>query len=102
MVNSLLGFTQEQKMRVRDVALVGASWLAFTGAALAQQAAPDAEAQRAARIADLEQRLADLEAQLQDLKQSTAADTADVRRIQTTAPQVSLANARPTFATPDG
>ncbi|MBL8542582.1 MAG: hypothetical protein JNJ63_02135 [Hyphomonadaceae bacterium] len=81
------------------IALFGASWLALTGAAFAQEAStPD---ERAARIAALEQRLADLEAQLADLKESTAADSADVRRIQTEAPQVTLNNARPTIATSD-
>ncbi len=81
------------------IALLGASWLALTGAAFAQEASnPD---ERAARIEALEQRLADLEAQLADLKESTAADSADVRRIQTEAPQVTLNNARPSFATSD-
>lgn len=87
-------------MMFRGSALVGASWLALAGAAFAQTA-PN-ETATAERIAALEAHLAELQAQIDDLKESTAADASDVRRIQTDAPQVTLANGRPTIATPDG
>ncbi|MGE0827782.1 MAG: OprO/OprP family phosphate-selective porin [Hyphomonadaceae bacterium] len=87
-------------MNIRTAALLGASWLAFAGAAAAQEAQTPEDA--AARIQQLEERLAALEAQLTDLKESTSADAADVRRIQTEAPQVQLQNGRPTIRTADG
>lgn len=94
-------------MRISKAALLGASWLALAGAAHAQVAAspatPAAPAAPAAdRIAALEAHLAELEAQIAELKESTSADVADVRRVQTTGVQTSLANGRPSFATADG
>lgn len=86
-------------MKVREAVLLGASWLAFTGAATAQELTPE---QREQRLLELESRLADLEGQINDLRESAAADAADIRRIQTEAPAVTLANGRPTIATSDG
>jgi phosphate-selective porin OprO and OprP len=86
-------------MKFRAAAALGASWIALAGVAAAQ--APAANS-REAQIQALEQRLNDLEAQLADLKESSAADSADVRRIQTEATQVTLANGRPAFASADG
>ena len=87
-------------MTWKTTALIGASWLALAAPALAQQAAAPADA-RAQRISELEQRLSDLEAQLQDLKAGTAADSADIRRIQSDAPQVAVTNGRPVITTSD-
>lgn len=87
-------------MKFRAAAALGASWLALSGVGAAQ--APTDEAARAAQIRALEQRLNELEAQLADLKESSAADAADVRRIQTEAVQTTIANGRPTFASADG
>lgn len=86
-------------MRAMTAALMGASWLAMAGVAGAQPASEDA---KTAQIEDLEARLAAIEAQLADLKASTAADSADVRRVQTQALQITLDNGRPTIATADG
>lgn len=88
-------------MNLKQAAVLGASWLALAGMAEAQQAQLTPE-ERDARIQALEARLAELETQLNDLKESSAADVADVRRVQGEAVQVTLNNARPTFATPDG
>ena len=87
--------------KARKLAALGASWLALAGAAFAQDA-PQTDADRAARIQALESRLSELEAQLNDLKASTTADSSDIRRIQTQAPQVTLSSGRPSFATADG
>lgn len=87
-------------MRTKNVALLGMSWLALTGAAFAQTN-DDAAEERAARIEALEARLAEIEAQLADLKESTAADASDIRRIQAEAPQVAVSNGRPTITTAD-
>lgn len=57
---------------------------------------------RDALIRQLSARLDALEQQVADLKESAGADVSDVRRIITTAPQVTLANGRPTIATSDG
>lgn len=84
---------------LRHLSLAGASWLALAGLAAAQ---PLTDQQRAARIQELEARLAAIETQLEDLKESTAADSADIRRIQGEAPRVTLDNGRPTIATADG
>ncbi len=46
-------------MKLKASALIGASWLALAGVALAQQTPPD---ERERRIQELEQRLADIEA----------------------------------------
>lgn len=88
-------------MQKRAIAALGVSWLALAGGALAQEA-PQTDADRAARIQALEERLADLETQLNDLKESTAADSSDIRRVQTQAPQVTINNGRPTIASADG
>jgi phosphate-selective porin OprO/OprP len=85
-------------MKFSTGAMIGASWLALSGAALAQET-PEAREQR---IQELEQRLADIESQLQDLKASSSADVAEVRRVASEQPVVTLANGRPTIATPDG
>ncbi|HVY86552.1 MAG TPA: porin [Caulobacterales bacterium] len=96
-------------MSVRTWAALGASWLALAGVAAAQQANEPVQTNRVtpedprdARIRDLEHRLEDIEAALNDLKASTAADSADIRTIQSSAPQVTLNNGRPTFASADG
>ena len=89
-------------MLSKKIAVAGASWLALAGSALAQEAPADTPDSRAARIATLEARLAEIEAQLADLKESTAADSTDVRRIQSEAPQVTVANGRPAVSTSDG
>jgi len=88
-------------MKFKTAAALGASWLAIAGAAEAQAPADTAEA-RAARIQELEQRLEALETQLLDLKEGVASDSADIRRIQGEAVQVTVNNGRPTFATPNG
>lgn len=75
-------------------ALVGASWLAFAGIASAQTT----DAAREARIEALEQALADIQAQLNDLKESSSADVAEVRRVASEQPVVTIANGRPTIA----
>jgi phosphate-selective porin OprO/OprP len=85
-------------MKFSTGALIGASWLALSGAAMAQET-PDA---REARIQELEQRLADIETQLQDLKASTSADVVEVRRVAAEQPIVTIANGRPTITSPDG
>src|SRR5690348_3905083 len=54
-----------------------------------------------ARVKALEEQIAALADQVADLKASSAADVADVRRVQEET-TVSLANGRPTFATGDG
>lgn len=82
-------------------ALIGASWLVLAGAAAAQEAQttpPDREA----RIQQLEDRLAEIQAQLDDLKASSAADVAEVRRVASEQPTVTVANGRPTIASSDG
>ncbi|MET0182693.1 MAG: porin [Caulobacterales bacterium] len=89
-------------MNKKTVMALGASWLALTGAAYAEQAPSLTPAEREARIQALEQRLQDLETQLSDLKESTSADSADIRRLQTDAVQVTVNNGRPQFATSDG
>lgn len=94
------GLPGAESMTWKTTALIGASWLALAAPALSQQAAAQADA-RAQRISELEQRLSDLEAQLQDLKAGTAADSADIRRIQSDAPQVALTNGRPVITTSD-
>ncbi|MES1199729.1 MAG: porin [Pseudomonadota bacterium] len=87
-------------MRLGTAALLGASWLALAGVASAQTA--QTEDARDARIHALEDQLNAIQAQLNDLKASTAADSADIRTIQSSAPAVTLANGRPTIATADG
>ena len=88
---------------LKTAAFAGASWLAFLGAASAQEAiqtqhpAPGVDP-RDARIHELEERLEAIEAQIEDLKESSAADTAEIRRVQAAAPATTLANGRPTIA----
>jgi phosphate-selective porin OprO/OprP len=53
-------------------------------------------------VQQLEQRLEELQSQLNDLKESSSADVADVRLQAQSQPTVTLANGRPTIATPDG
>lgn len=90
-------------MSLRNAIILGASSLALMSTAAAQEAAqPSSSDSREARIQELEERLQALEGQLQDLKASTASDSRDVRRIQSEAPVVTLANARPVIATADG
>jgi phosphate-selective porin OprO/OprP len=86
-------------MKLKASALIGVSWLAFAGAAFAQQAPQD---EREQRIQELEQRLADIEAQFEDLKASAAADVSEVRRVASEQPVVTVANGRPTIASSDG
>jgi phosphate-selective porin OprO/OprP len=86
-------------MKLKASALIGASWLAFAGAAFGQQAPQD---ERERRIQELEQRLADIEAQLEDLKASSAADVSEVRRVASEQPAVTLANGRPVITSADG
>src|SRR5437763_634451 len=83
-------------MKLKLAITAGVSLMALAGSAAAQ------EDPRDAIIRQLTARLDALEAQVADLKQGAAADVADVRRIQAAAPQVALANGRPTLATPDG
>jgi phosphate-selective porin OprO/OprP len=89
-------------MKLRTLTALSASWLVLAGVAAAQEAAPVTDEARDARIRELEERLNELATQLADLKESAAADSADVRRIQAQQTQVTLANGRPAFATPDG
>ena len=92
-------------MDIRTAALVAALGLGFATDAVAQQTTTQQQqsaSEIAAQIDALQQRLQALEAQLEDLKASTAADLADVRRVQGDATQVTVANGRPTFATADG
>lgn len=89
-------------MRVRTAAAMGAAWLALAGAASAQSAQTTPADARDARIQELEARLAEIESQLNDLKESVAAETSDIRRVQGDAPAVTLANGRPTITTSDG
>lgn len=88
-------------MKLKTLATIGASWLALASVAAAQQAAQPAD-ERERRIQELEQRLADIEAQLNDLKASSAADVADVRRVASEAPVVTVANGRPAIASANG
>jgi phosphate-selective porin OprO and OprP len=88
-------------MNIKTIAAVGVSWLALAGAAAAQ-ASPVSDEERARRIEALETRLSELEAQLEDLKASSSADVAEVRRVAGDQPVVTVANGRPTIATPDG
>ncbi|MGE0046107.1 MAG: porin, partial [Hyphomonadaceae bacterium] len=90
--------------RTRAAILMGASWLALTGVAAAQGAAPAAAAEdpRDALIRDLAARIEALEAQIGDLAERSAASTDDVRRIVNEAPQVTINNARPQIASADG
>lgn len=95
-------------MKLKASALMGVSWLALAGTASAQAeqgpASHSAQAPdpRAAQVQALEQRLAEIETQLEDLKASTAAETSDIRRIQSDAPQTSFANGRLRWASADG
>lgn len=88
-------------MKLKTLATIGVSWLAVAGAAAAQEA-PQTQEQRARTIEALEQRLNELEAQLEDLKAATAADVAEVRRVASEAPVVTIDNGRPTIASADG
>jgi phosphate-selective porin OprO/OprP len=88
-------------MTLKAMATLGASWLALVGAAYAQTETPSGE-ERARRIEALEARLAELEAQIEDLKASSSADVAEVRRVASEQPAVTVANGRPTIASADG
>ncbi len=88
-------------MNFKTIAAAGVSWLALAGAAVAQDAA-SSEEERARRIEALEARLAELEVQLEDLKASSSADVAEVRRVASEQPVVTVANGRPTIASADG
>lgn len=88
-------------MKLKTLATIGASWIALAGVAAAQSAAQPAD-ERERRIQELEQRLADIETQLNDLKASSAADVAEVRRVASEQPVVTIANGRPTIASADG
>lgn len=90
---------------VSKALVLGAASLTLLGNAAAQTpVAPAAatEDARDAKIRELEERLEALAAQVADLKASAASDSQDIRRIQSEAPQVTLNNARPQFATADG
>lgn len=88
-------------MKLKTLAAVGASWIALASVAAAQQAAQPVD-ERERRIQELEQRLADIETQLSDLKASASADVAEVRRVATEQPVVTVANGRPTVASANG
>jgi phosphate-selective porin OprO/OprP len=87
-------------------ALIGASWIAFAGAAIAQTP-PDT---REARIRELEARVAQIESELQQLRQdeaahATAAPPATPAPALTPPPPqptVTVANGRPTITSADG
>jgi phosphate-selective porin OprO/OprP len=92
---------------LKTAAFAGVSWLAFMGAASAQEAIqtqhPAAPADpRDVRIHELEQRLEEIEAQIEDLKASSAADVQNVRDTAAAQPTISVANGRPTIASADG
>ena len=97
-------------MNLRTAAAAFGATLAFAAPAIAQtgsaqgrpsQSQADREAALAAQVQALQEQLTAIQSQLQDLKEGEAADAADVRRIQTAAPTVSVANGRPTFSTAD-
>lgn len=88
-------------MSPKTSALIGASWLALAGAATAQDS-PTSPPDREARIQQLEQRLSEIQAQLDDLKASSAADVAEVRRVASAQPTVTVATGRPVIASSDG
>lgn len=79
----------------RRAVLAGVCLAALSGGAAHADDAQDA------KIRALEEQIAELAEQIQDLKASTANQVQDVRRVQE-ATTVSVANARPTFATGDG
>ena len=85
-------------MTTKAGALIGASLLALAGTAGAAHA--DTADQQ--RIQALEEQLSAIQSQLNDLKESSSADVQEVRRIASEQPTVTLANGRPTIATPDG
>ncbi|MEQ1708447.1 MAG: porin [Terricaulis sp.] len=95
-------------MRTHRAALLGASWLAFAGAAWAQ----DPVEERLERIAALEAHLAEIETQIGELRERVAADaTAEAARDAAasanntnanTTVQVTLSNGRPTITSADG
>jgi phosphate-selective porin OprO/OprP len=91
-------------MTVRKALVLGAASFALLGTAAAQPptSSPTTEDARDARIRELEERLEALASQIADLKASSASESQDIRRIQSEAPQVTLNNARPQFATSDG
>lgn len=94
-------------MTFKTALIAGASLMALTGAANAEEAlktstgAPRPDP-RDERISALEQALSDIQSQLADLKAGAAADVAEVRRVQAEAPVLDLKNGRPTFSTADG
>lgn len=94
-------------MAFKNALIAGASLMALAGVANAEEAvktatgAPSPDA-RDERIFALERALADIQTQLADLKAGSAADVAEVRRVQEEAPKLDLKNGRPTFATADG
>ena len=93
-------------------AFVGLSLFAavFGSAAKAQEAALSTQAGRAGapmdatqtQIAVMKDEIAALTAQVAELKAAISGGLKDVRAAQTAQPQVSVANGRPTFASPDG
>lgn len=87
----------------RASALIGASWMALAGAAMAQTP-PDA---REARIRELEARVAQIESELQQLREDEAAHAVVPAATAATVaappqPTVTVANGRPTITSADG
>lgn len=87
-------------MRSKDIALLSASWLMFAPASWAQSSPADSTD---ARIAVLEEQLAAMQAEIAALRaQAQSDEAAPAPTAQTNrAPQVSLANGRPTLTSAD-
>jgi phosphate-selective porin OprO and OprP len=89
-------------MSMRSAAFAGASLLAISSPAFAQQATGTAE-DRAAQIADMERRISELEAELARLRESVAAEAAaPAQRREQQSPEVTLQNGRLALASSDG
>lgn len=92
-------------MRLHHALVLGASWLALSAAAQAQETSPvqaGAEDPRDTLIRELAARIEALEAQVGDLAERSSAGTDDVRRIVAEAPQVTINNGRPQIASANG
>ncbi|HYD89463.1 MAG TPA: porin [Vitreimonas sp.] len=90
-------------MRIREAAVLGASWLALASPAWGQTAD-----ETAARIAALEAQLAQMQAEIAALREQAAEDAAQTAptpaphaQAANTAPQITLANGRPTIRSAD-
>lgn len=89
-------------MRIREAAVLAASWLALTGPAWGQTAE-----ETAARIAALEAQLAQMQAEIAALREQQAAAEpapaeAPIAPASNAGAQVTLANGRPTLRSADG